>query len=183
MVSSTPPLQTPPFQPSPPPKTSALAIVGLVVALGCAPIGMLLCFLALLRINKSQGQLGGQAVAIVGLALGVFFGISQVGCVAAVAIPNFVKFSCRAKQSEAKVNLKALYLAEESFRSEHGRYGSLEEIGFSPQGEPLRYEYELVGAPGETFEARATAVRDLIEGDVWSVDQSGSPTVVTDRCR
>ena len=41
---------------------------------------------------------------------------------AAIAIPNFVKFQCRSKQSEAKTNLKALYVAYQGYHSEYDLY-------------------------------------------------------------
>ena len=38
--------------------------------------------------------------------------IAIIGILAAIAIPNFVKFQCRSKQSEARSSLKAIYTAE-----------------------------------------------------------------------
>jgi hypothetical protein len=67
-------------------------------------------------------------------------------------------YRCRYKQSEAKGNLKALYVAEESYKSEHGIYGSMEAVGFSPKGNPLRYRYSVdvhTGAGGIGFTAIA----------------------------
>ena len=48
--------------------------------------------------------------------------VAIIGILAAIAIPNFVKFQCRSKQSEAKTNLKALYVAEEAYRGEYDLY-------------------------------------------------------------
>ena len=48
--------------------------------------------------------------------------VAIIGILAAIAIPNFVKFQCRSKQSEAKGNLKAIYVAEESYRAERDHY-------------------------------------------------------------
>ena len=41
---------------------------------------------------------------------------------AAIAIPNFLKFSARAKQSEAKQNLQAIYKAYQAYHSANGTY-------------------------------------------------------------
>jgi type IV pilus assembly protein PilA len=50
--------------------------------------------------------------------------VAIIGILAAIAIPNFVKFQCRSKQSEAKGNMKALYVAQESYRAEFDTYVS-----------------------------------------------------------
>jgi hypothetical protein len=71
-------------------------------------------------------------------------------------------FHCRGWQSEARGNLKALLVAEESFRADHDRYGSIDEIGFSPRGKVIRYQYEVrPGGPDgrqDEFIATATAI-------------------------
>ena len=40
--------------------------------------------------------------------------VAIIGILAAIAIPNFLKFQARAKQSEAKTNLKAMFTASKS---------------------------------------------------------------------
>jgi prepilin-type N-terminal cleavage/methylation domain-containing protein len=41
--------------------------------------------------------------------------VAIIGILAAIAIPNFIKFQARSKQSEAKANLKAMFTAEKAF--------------------------------------------------------------------
>ena len=41
--------------------------------------------------------------------------VAIIGILAAIAIPNFIKFQCRSKQSEAKSQLKSMYVAQESY--------------------------------------------------------------------
>jgi type IV pilus assembly protein PilA len=48
--------------------------------------------------------------------------VAIIGILAAIAIPNFLKFQARAKQSEAKTNLKAFYTAAKSRFSETNTY-------------------------------------------------------------
>ena len=48
--------------------------------------------------------------------------VAIIGILAAIAIPNFLKFQARAKQSEAKTNLKALYTAAKARFSEENNY-------------------------------------------------------------
>jgi type IV pilus assembly protein PilA len=82
--------------------------------------------------------------------------VAIIGILAAIAIPNFMKFQARSKQSEAKTNLKALYTAQKSFYSEKDRYSNFaNEIGFAPE-RGNRYGYR-VSAAG-TCEVRSAAV-------------------------
>ncbi len=59
--------------------------------------------------------------------------VAIIGILAMIAIPNFIKFQCRAKQSEAKSNLKALFQAQKSWFAEYDEYSSLDKIGFDPE--------------------------------------------------
>lgn len=61
--------------------------------------------------------------------------VAIIGILASVAIPNFARFSAKAKQSEAKSNLSALFSAEAAFASEWGSYtGDMVQAGFVPTG-------------------------------------------------
>ena len=44
--------------------------------------------------------------------------VAIIGILAAIAIPNFLKFQSRARQSEAKSNLKAVFTANKSMYAE-----------------------------------------------------------------
>ncbi len=48
--------------------------------------------------------------------------VAIIGILAAIAIPDFMKFQARAKQSEAKTNLKAFFVAAKSYFSENNNY-------------------------------------------------------------
>src|SRR3989442_13981092 len=79
--------------------------------------------------------------------------VAIIGILAAIGIPNFLRFQARSKQSEAKTNLKALFAAEKGFMLEKDRYSSLVgEIGFSPERNN-RYAYYL--ASGGTLDDRS----------------------------
>ena len=45
--------------------------------------------------------------------------VAIIGILAAIAIPNFIKFQARSKQSEVKSNLKGLYTTQRAFYQEH----------------------------------------------------------------
>jgi len=75
---------------------------------------------------------------------------------AAIAIPNFLRFCARAKQSEAKQNLGAIYSAYQSYNSDHHTYPSAPSIqtgatvlncfaiaGWEPKGQ-IRYNYNCM---------------------------------------
>ena len=52
--------------------------------------------------------------------------VAIIGILAAIAIPNFLRFQLKAKSSEAKTNLAAIRTAEESYFAEYGLYVSSE---------------------------------------------------------
>src|SRR5438105_3175094 len=80
--------------------------------------------------------------------------VAIIGILAAIAIPNFIKFQARSKQSEAKANLKAIFTAQKAFFQEKDRFSTLTgEVGFEPERNN-RYAYFL--APGAAIEARTT---------------------------
>jgi type IV pilus assembly protein PilA len=82
--------------------------------------------------------------------------VAIIGILAAIAIPNFVKFQARSKQSEAKANMKAMFTAQKAFSAEKDRFSALTgEIGFSPERNN-RYAY-FTGNAG-TLEVRATTL-------------------------
>lgn len=87
--------------------------------------------------------------------------VAIIGILAAIAIPNFMKFQARSKQSEAKSNLKALFTAERSFFQEKDRYTDfIDEVGFAPE-RGNRYTY--VNAAAAVYESRSTV--ELVKAD------------------
>ncbi len=89
--------------------------------------------------------------------------VAIIGILAAIAIPNFVKFQARSKQGEVKSNLKALFTAEKSYFQEKDNYSNcIRKIGFAPE-RGNRYHYVVNSslltneATCTTAEGRATA--------------------------
>lgn len=61
--------------------------------------------------------------------------VAIIGILAAIAAPNYSKFQLRAKQSEAKSSLAALYSAEKAFYAEYSTYQDrLNVAGYVPEG-------------------------------------------------
>src|SRR5205085_2912765 len=59
--------------------------------------------------------------------------VAIIGLLSAVAVPNFKKYQAKAKVSEAKLQLSALYTAETAFFSDYNIYHNcLAYMGFDP---------------------------------------------------
>ena len=114
--------------------------------------------------------------------------VAIIGILAAIAIPNFVKFQCRSKQSESKGNLKAMYVSQESYRAESDTYLSVttitnatftsatNTIGFTPKGTKLRYDYSATAAQGTfigTAAANTTLAPELTD-DQWTINEGAA---------
>jgi len=71
--------------------------------------------------------------------------VAIIGILAAIAIPNFLKFQAKSKQSEAKTNLKGIYTAETGYFGENNAYSGFDAANWEPVG-TSRYHYTLTGA-------------------------------------
>ncbi len=89
--------------------------------------------------------------------------VAIIGILAAIAIPNFIRFQARSKQSEARTNLKAAFTAAKSKFAETNSYATLVfnltgagkiPMGFSPE-KNRRYRYAS-GFAGDTIACDAT---------------------------
>lgn len=63
--------------------------------------------------------------------------VAIVGILAAIAIPSWGAAVAKARQTEAKASLNAIYSLENAYHGEHNTYGSLTEIGFVAEGHGL----------------------------------------------
>jgi type IV pilus assembly protein PilA len=95
--------------------------------------------------------------------------VAIIGILAAIAIPNFMKFQCKSKQSEAKQNLGAIYVAMGSYYSNNDAYPDQAVIGTATRdcwylmgwGPSGRTRYRYACGTGEVFlDADATLNRD-----------------------
>ena len=109
--------------------------------------------------------------------------VAIIGILAAIAIPNFLRFQLKAKSSEGKTNLAAIRTAEESYFAEYGVYVSSEvsppsharnaktnfthatanegfdQVGWEPEGDVF-FTY-AVGAPTNADGFLASAAADI----------------------
>jgi len=69
--------------------------------------------------------------------------VGIIGILVSIAAPNFARYQSKARQSEAKIALAAVYVGEKAFYSEYSAYiGSMDAIGYAPEGQRRFY---LVG--------------------------------------
>jgi prepilin-type processing-associated H-X9-DG protein len=112
-----------PGQPLPPAKTSGLAITSLVLGiLGCTSLfGLILGFIALNKINKSGGRLGGRGVALAGVIVSGCMMVLAVILVlpAAMLVPALAKAKQRAQEINCRNNLKQLGLAVRIYNTDN----------------------------------------------------------------
>ena len=112
--------------------------------------------------------------------------VAIIGILAAIAIPNFIKFQARSKQSEAKANLKAVFTAQKAFFQEKDRFSSLTgEVGFEPERNN-RYAYFLA-ATGPLEDRTASIITQAttftgIQVDVFKYGTAFSQTYGATAC-
>ncbi|HWP34922.1 MAG TPA: prepilin-type N-terminal cleavage/methylation domain-containing protein [Thermodesulfobacteriota bacterium] len=69
--------------------------------------------------------------------------VAIVGILAAIAVPNFVKYSAKAKQAEARANLGGIYVAQSAYFSVNNTFGTFSQIGFVSSSSAARiYTYQ-----------------------------------------
>ena len=107
--------------------------------------------------------------------------VAIIGILAAIAIPNFLRFQLKSKSSEGKVNIAAIRTAEESYLAEFGAYvasavnptagvpgsqkasfdtgGGFDTLGWSPEGNVF-FQY-AVNAPSGQNHYTISAAADI----------------------
>lgn len=67
--------------------------------------------------------------------------VAILGIVAAIAVPNFLRYQAQSRQSEARSNLSGIFISELAFFGEQSRFSSTSEVGFQVAGTSNRYTY------------------------------------------
>ncbi len=84
--------------------------------------------------------------------------VAILGLLAVVALPNFKKYQSRSKTSEAKLQLAAIYTAQQSFYADYTMYATcLKYMGYDPSGE-INQRYYLTGFPTITSAVSPSAM-------------------------
>jgi type IV pilus assembly protein PilA len=87
--------------------------------------------------------------------------VAIIGILAAIAIPNFLRYQAKSRQSEAKTNLGAVFVAETAYFSENSRYGSFSEIGYALAGTTNRYSYRSPAIGGNAASAGTVGIDQI----------------------
>ena len=105
--------------------------------------------------------------------------VAIIGILAAIAIPNFLKFQAKSKTSEARTNLAAIFTGETSFFSESNLFGDFTNIGWGPTGTP-RYHYSLDGGYAATNNVHTGADVSALGAAVWNGNANGQNISLAD---
>jgi type IV pilus assembly protein PilA len=80
--------------------------------------------------------------------------VAIIGLLASLAIPNFLRFQARAKQSEARAGLKSIFTGQKSYYGDKEMYlDLLDVIGYNPE---FNNRYSYYGGGGGTQVRTAT---------------------------
>jgi len=95
--------------------------------------------------------------------------VAIIGLLAAVGVPQYQKFQSRARTSESKTALSALYTSQSAFFQEWNCFSSnLRTVGFGVAGTNLRY-----------FTAMRTTVTGTPDATTYTSCNAGTPSVTT----
>jgi type IV pilus assembly protein PilA len=108
--------------------------------------------------------------------------VAIIGILAAIAIPNFLRFQLKSKSSEGKVNIAAIRTAEESYLAEFGNYvaaavwpaavpgsskavftpvpADFDQLGWAPEGNVF-FQYAVAYASATPSAYSISAIADI----------------------
>jgi type IV pilus assembly protein PilA len=119
--------------------------------------------------------------------------VAIIGILSSIAIPNFLKFQCKAKQTEARTGLKAVYVTQLAYSGEFGSFLALTQLtnfgglDFRTIGKTRFYNYTVTGGSSFAGLARDTKVsvaQSVSGGDVWNISSTGpQPLNTANACR
>ena len=112
--------------------------------------------------------------------------VAIIGILAAIAIPNFLTYQCKSKQSEAKSNLGAISKCQEAYMAEFDfSSSSTSRIGFQPKG-TTRYSYSAGGNGTNTaYTATAQTANGVLTSgrtDTWTMTEQLALTNTSNAC-
>ena len=130
------------------------------------------------QVRRNLARLRLALTLIVGVGFFGLLGLAMCGPICTLT------FGCRGMQSEAKGNLKAMYVMQQSFHAEHGRYAERAvDVGFVPPSGRLRYRYAFTDVTEGGFTAWAFGIADDVKGDVWRITDEYDLENLTRVCR
>lgn len=109
--------------------------------------------------------------------------VAIIGILAAIAIPNFMNYQCKARQSEAKTALGTLRTLQEAYYAQYDTYtDNLSNLGYELKGDAKYDNPDISSADASGFAATITGNAGNVNGDEWSVDETGVITNTSNTC-
>lgn len=125
---------------------------------------------------NARGSQGGFTLIELMMVTGI------IGILASIAIPTFMQYQARARQSEARTSLGSIYLVQHTYFIEEGRYGSIGEIRYTLTG-ANRYTYRTgqagVGGGGNANVTAPGPTQDTINASVGTVEAEGATVAMS----
>jgi type IV pilus assembly protein PilA len=98
--------------------------------------------------------------------------VAIIGILAAIAIPNFMTYQAKARQSEAKIGLGGIFTSATTYFAENNTYAATSPgtLGYSPAGTPKytfyysNWNFTPVGSPQDTGSGTCNATATLPTG-------------------
>ena len=100
--------------------------------------------------------------------------VAIIGILAAIAIPNFLRYQAKSRQTEAKTNLGGIFVAETSYYGENARYSDFSDIGFALAGTSNRYSYRTMKTTQSGTTVTAGGIQ-IIAAGIGAAAAEGSP--------
>jgi len=106
--------------------------------------------------------------------------VAIIGILAAIAIPNFLRYQAKAKQTEAKSNLGSIYTSQVTYNAETDTYSNaLGNLDWAASGS-TRYTYAIAQSAATSFTVSAKAnVDGDATSDFWIINEQKSLVNVT----
>jgi type IV pilus assembly protein PilA len=102
--------------------------------------------------------------------------VAIIGILAAIAIPNFLRFQLKARSSEGKVNIAAIRTAEVAYNSEFATYVA---AAASPVALPTTKVPYVVAVVGQGFDILGWAPEGNVYFQYMVVDNAAAPAPST----
>ncbi len=104
--------------------------------------------------------------------------VAIIGILAAIAIPNFLRYQAKSRQTEAKTNLGGIFVAEVSYYGEQARYSDFSDIGFALAGSSNRYSYRTMKTSLSGTSVVAGGVQ-IIAAGIGATAAEGTPAAAS----
>jgi type IV pilus assembly protein PilA len=105
--------------------------------------------------------------------------VAIIGLLAAIAIPNFIKFQARSKVSEVRANLKGMYTAQKGYYQNQDTFNSFDAVGYQPE-RGNRYQYSIGALASQQVRTTTSTPAIPLACTGFQVDQFKYPLEAAD---